>query len=213
MKKVEITKIGNMRRKIKRVSNIQNKKKTKEYNIYERNVNRLNDLIESIELEHYTKFKILLDTEMEDIAFSVEKYDILKSSKINFKEFKENRLEMMYSYYCDSLDRPVKFNKDSYNFFKINFELDALSIISKFIEEIIIMIEKKQYLIKETNYSQEEINESFNILKLDNTEVPDEKTIEKNYNLLKDNETIDKDKLYFAYKLLLDRYIKNDLKL
>lgn len=213
MKKVEITKIGNMRRKIKRVSNIQNKKKTKEHNIYERNVNRLNDLIESIELEDYTKFKILLDTEMEDIAFSVEKYDILKSSKINFKEFKENRLEMMYSYYCDSLDRPVKFNKDSYNFFKSNFELDALSIISKFIEEIIIMIEKKQYLIKETNYSQEEINESFNILKLDNTEIPDEKTIEKNYNLLKDNETIDKDKLDFAYKLLLDRYTKNDLKL
>ncbi len=29
MKKVEITKIGNMRRKIKRVSNIQNKKKQK----------------------------------------------------------------------------------------------------------------------------------------------------------------------------------------
>jgi len=208
MKKVEITKIGNMRRKIKRVSNIQNKKKTKEHNIYERNVNRLNELIETIELEDYTKFKILLDTEMEDIAFSVEKYDILKSSKINFKEFKDNRLEMMYSYYCDSLDRPVKFNKDAYNFFKSNFELDALSIICKFIEEIIIMIEKKQYLIKETNYTQEEINESFNILKLDNTEIPDENNINKNYNLLKDNETIDKDKLDFAYQLLLERYTK-----
>jgi len=208
MKKVEITKIGNMRRKIKRVSNIQNKKKTKEHSIYERNVNRLNELIESIELEDYTKFKILLDTEMEDIAFSVEKYDILKSSKINFKEFKDNRLEMMYSYYCDSLDRPVKFNKDAYNFFKSNFELDALSIICKFIEEIIIMIEKKQYLIKETNYTQEEINESFNILKLDNTEIPDENNINKNYNLLKDDKTIDKDKLDFAYQLLLERYVK-----
>ena len=115
---------------------------------------------------------------------------------------------MMYSYYCDSLDRPVKFNKDAYNFFKSNFELDALSIICKFIEEIIIMIEKKQYLIKETNYTQEEINESFNILKLDNTEIPDENNINKNYNLLKDDETIDKDKLDFAYKLLLERYVK-----
>ena len=206
MKKVEITKIGNMRRKKKRISHIQNKKISKEYTVYERNVNLLNNLIELIDLNNYTQFKIFLDTEMEDIAFSVNKNDLLKSSKINFKEFKENRLEMMYNYYCESLDRPIKFYNNSYNFFKDNFELDALNIICKFIEEIISIIEKEKYLIKEIKYTQDEINESFSILKLDNTEIPTQYIIENKYNLLKDNENINKTKLDFSYKLLMERY-------
>jgi len=213
MKPIQTTKIGGMRRKIKRINPIKNKDNSKEFKTYEKNVKILNDLIKSIPIEEYSKFKIFLDTEMEDIAFSIEKYDLLKSSKIknNFKDFKENRLEYLYNYYCLNLDRPVEFKLDAYSFFKLNFEQESLLILVKFIEEITIGIEKKIYLdINKDNYTIDDVNYAFDLLKLNKSEIPNKEEIEKSYNnLYKDLNEKKKKELDKALNLLLIRYCNN----
>jgi len=216
MKLVQTTKIGGMRRKIKRINPIKKQDNSKEFKNYEKNVNHLNNLISSINITEYSKFKIFLDTEMEDIAFSIEKYDLLKSSKIksNFKEFKENRLETLYNYYCSSLDRPVEFKSNAYTFFKSNFEQESLLILAKFIEDIIIGIEKKIYLENnKNNYTSDDVNYAFDLLNLDKSEIPTKQQINNSYNTLlqnkNDNESDNdnnKENLDKALHLLLERY-------
>jgi len=214
MKPVQTTKIGGMRRKIKKVHSIKNKDNSKEFKNYEKNVINLNNLIKSIPIEEYSKFKIFLDTEMEDIAFSIEKYDLLKSSKIksNFKEFKENRLEYLYNYYCSSLDRPIEFKTDTYTFFKSNFELESLQILIKFIDEITIGVEKKIYLQNDkNNYTTDDVNYAFDLLNLNKSEIPSKQQIQDSYDILSqkknDEEKINLDK---ALNLLLQRYHNNN---
>ena len=226
MKPIQTTKIGGMRRKIKRINSIKQKDNSKEFKNYEKNINYLNNLISNININEYTKFKIFLDTEIEDIAFSIEKYDLLKSSKIksNFKDFKDNRFELMYSYYCSSLDRPIEFRTDAYTFFKSNFEQESLVILIKFIDEIIIGIEKKKYLDdNKNNYTSDDVNYAFDLLKLDKSEIPTRQQIQNSYESLilnienneNNNENIennqsnqnDKNNLEKALKLLLQRYV------
>ena len=210
MKPVQTTKIGGVRRKIKRINPIKNRDNSKEFKNYEKNVNNLNNLIKSIPIDYYSKFKIFLDTEMEDIAYSIEKYDLLKSSKIkiDFKNFKENRLECLYNYYCCSLDRPIEFKTNTYTFFKSNFEQEALLSLIKFIEEITIAIEKKTYLINnKDNYTSDDVNYAFDLLKLNKSEIPTKQQIQDSYdNLYININEKDKINLNKALNLLLKRY-------
>ena len=211
MKPIQTTKIGGMRRKIKRINPIKKQDNSKEFKNYEKNAQHLNNLISSIDISEYSKFKIFLDTEMEDIAFSIEKYDLLKSSKIksNFKQFKENRLETLYNYYCSSLDRPVEFKLNAYTFFKSNFENESLSILVKFIEDITTGIEKKIYLENNrNNYTSDDVNYAFKILNLDETEIPTKDQIQNSYNNLLLNNNEDKEDYDKALQLLLERYHK-----
>tara|TARA_B100001094_G_C18189482_1_gene806136 strand:- start:2549 stop:3196 length:648 start_codon:yes stop_codon:yes gene_type:complete len=213
MKPVETTKIGGMRRKIKRVKPIKKIDNSKEFKIHEKKCIKLNELIKNISINEYTKFKLYLDTEMEDIAYSMDKYDLLKSSKINFKEFKENRFELMYNYYCCSLDRPLEFKIDSYTFFKNNFEQESLLILLKFIDEIIIGIEKKTYLENnKDNYTSDDVNYAFDLLKLDKSEIPSKEQIKNAYDNLLENTNNEEIKLNLnkSLDLLLNRYYKNN---
>jgi hypothetical protein len=207
MKAVKTTKIGGMRRKKKRINPIKNKDNSKEFKNYEKKILNLNNLIKNIDINEYSKFKIYLDTEMEDMAFSIEKYDILKSSKIkaNFKDFKDNRLEYLYSYYCSSLDRPIEFKTNAYTFFKNNFEVEILQIMINFIDEIITGIEKKTYLEdNKNNYTSDDVNFSFDLLKLDKSVIPNKEQITNSYNsLINEN---NKNQLDKALNLLLKRY-------
>jgi hypothetical protein len=212
MKAVETTKIGGMRRKKKRINPIKNKDNSKEFKNYEKKILNLNNLIQNIDINEYSKFKIYLDTEMEDMAFSIEKYDILKSSKIkaNFKDFKDNRLEYLYSYYCSSLDRPIEFKTNAYTFFKNNFEVEILQIMINFIDEIITGIEKKTYLEdNKNNYTSDDVNYAFDLLKLDKSVIPNKEQITNSYNsLINEN---NKNQLDKALNLLLKRYNNNSL--
>ena len=224
---------GTMRRKKKRVGNTFFKEKnTKEQREYRIKINRINKIIEEIEdNDEYSKFKLYIDTEMEDIGLSIEKYDLTKQArKLEYDDVKEDCLTFVYSLLISDIDRPLKFNPEAFGKLKKTFEIEYLSMFVKFIYDIEVILEKKKYLedTKEDNYEMEDIHKFFDILELDKHEIPTKQMIEKAYkqkalkyhpdkNINKEN-TENKDNkeqndiefknLGEAYQALLNRYTK-----
>jgi len=78
---------GTVRRKRKRVGNNFLEKKTKNHREYELKIKQINNMIKDIsDDDEYTKFKLYLDTEFEDIGIAIEKHDLLKKAKKDFSE-------------------------------------------------------------------------------------------------------------------------------
>lgn len=216
---------GTMRRKKKFTGRIFKQKETKEHREYRIKINRLNEIIENItDDDEYGKFKLYLDTEIEDIGLSISKYDLTKKTKkMDLEDLKDDCLSYVYSLLISDIDRPLKFNPDAFDKIKKTFEIEYLSLFIKFIYEIEAGIEKKIYLedTKEDNYEMEDIHKFFDLLNIPKEEIPNKDIIEKAYKLKAiqchpdkniNNKDFDAEeefkKLNEAYNALLRRYTK-----
>lgn len=214
---------GTVRRKRKRVGNNFLEKKTKNHREYELKIKQINNMIKDIsDDDEYTKFKLYLDTEFEDIGIAIEKHDLLKKAKKDFSEIKEDCLTYVYNLLVKSIDKPLEFNELAYSKLKATFDLEMLSIFIKFIYEIETGLEKKTYLEKEEKEDDvdiEDIKEYMELLELDKNEIPSVEDIEKAYkkkaliyhpdrNVNKEDTTEQFNKLKLANDVLIKRYKK-----
>ena len=213
---------GTMRRKKKRTGHFFKEKETRECREYKIKIKRLNELIENItDDDEYGKFKLYLDTEIEDIGLSINKEDLTKKTKKqDLEDLKEDCLSYVYSLLIYDIDRPIKFDPDAYNKLKKTFETEYLVLFITFIYELESGLEKKKYLedIKEDNYEMEDIHKFFDLLDLDKSEIPTKEQIEKAYKLkalkhhpdknLDKNSDNDFTDIKEAYEVLLRRYTK-----
>lgn len=146
--KTQIGGKGTVRRKVKRTGNIFKKRVTKEDIDFKNKVVRINNLIENIKDNHdYSKFKLYLDCELEEIVNSIEKVDIKKSFKDDFDDIKDDELDYIYKLLVKDIDRPLKFS-DDYKNIKDRFEEDCIIMMNDFIRDIEVVLEKKSYLNK-----------------------------------------------------------------
>tara|TARA_B100000401_G_scaffold115794_1_gene75613 strand:+ start:3550 stop:4011 length:462 start_codon:yes stop_codon:yes gene_type:complete len=139
---------GTVRRKVKRTGNVFQKRVTKEDIDFKNKVVRINNLVENIlDNYEYTKFKLFVDCEFEEIGNSIDKCDLKKIFKDDYDDIKEDQLDYIYKLLVKDIDRPLKFN-ENYKNIKERFEDDILEIINNFIRDVEISLEKKSYLDK-----------------------------------------------------------------
>tara|TARA_Y100000741_G_scaffold255699_1_gene197089 strand:+ start:4901 stop:5359 length:459 start_codon:yes stop_codon:yes gene_type:complete len=146
--KTQIGGKGTVRRKKKRTGNIFEKRITKEDIDFKNKITRINNLVDTITDDYdYSKFKLYLDCEFEEIGNSIDKTDLKKSFKNNYDDIKDDELDYVYRLLVKDIDRPLKFN-DNYKNIKDRFEDDCLEIMNDFVRDIEITLEKKNYLNK-----------------------------------------------------------------
>lgn len=139
---------GTVRRKKKRTGNVFEKRITKEDIDFKNKITRINNLVENITNDYdYSKFKLYLDSELEEIGNSIDKTDLKKSFKDDYDDIKDDELDYTYKLLVKDIDRPLIFN-DNYKSIKDRFEEDCLEIMNDFVRDIEVVLEKKSYLDK-----------------------------------------------------------------
>lgn len=139
---------GTVRRKKKRTGNVFEKRITKEDIDFKNKIIRINNLVENITNDYdYSKFKLYLDSELEEIGNSIDKTDLKKSFKDDYDDIKDDELDYTYKLLVKDIDRPLIFN-DNYKNIKDRFEEDCLEIMNDFVRDIEVVLEKKSYLDK-----------------------------------------------------------------
>jgi len=139
---------GTVRRKVKRTGNVFRKRLTEEDICFKNKIIRINNLIETIKDDYdYSKFKLHLDCEFEEIGNSIDKNDLKKSFKDDYDNIKDNELDYVYKLLVIDIDRPLKFN-DNYKNIKDRYGDDVLEIMNDCVRDIEITLEKKNYLNK-----------------------------------------------------------------
>ena len=139
---------GTVRRKKKRTGNVFEKRITKEDIDFKNKITRINNLVENITNDYdYSKFKLYLDSELEEIGNSIDKTDLKKSFKDDYDDIKDDELDYTYKLLVKDIDRPLIFN-DNYKNIKDRFEEDCLEIMNDFVRDIEVVLEKKSYLDK-----------------------------------------------------------------
>ena len=138
---------GTMRRKKKRTGHNFKEKITKEDIDYKNKIIRINNHIEQITDNHdYDKFKLFLDSELEDIGCSIDKIDLKKLHKSDYELIKDDELVYVYNLLISDIDRPIKFNETAFKTIKKKYEEDCIEMIMDFIRDIESVLEKKTYL-------------------------------------------------------------------
>ena len=138
---------GTMRRKKKRTGHNFQERITKEDIDYKNKIIRINNHIELITDNHdYDKFKLFLDSELQDIGCSIDKIDLKKLHKSDYESIKEDELVYVYNLFISDIDRPIKFNETAFKTIKKKYEEDCIEMIMNFIRDIESVLEKKTYL-------------------------------------------------------------------
>ena len=138
---------GTMRRKKKRTGHNFQERITKEDIDYKNKIIRINNHIEQITDNHdYDKFKLFLDSELEDIGCSIDKIDLKKLHKSDYELIKDDELVYVYNLLISDVDRPIKFNETAFKTIKKKYEEDCIEMIMDFIRDIESVLEKKTYL-------------------------------------------------------------------
>lgn len=138
---------GTMRRKKKRTGHNFQERITKEDIDYKNKIIRINNHIELITDNHdYDKFKLFLDSELEDIGCSIDKIDLKKLHKSDYELIKDDELVYVYNLLISDIDRPIKFNETAFKTIKKKYEEDCIEMIMDFIRDIESVLEKKTYL-------------------------------------------------------------------
>ena len=138
---------GTMRRKKKRTGHNFQERITKEDIDYKNKIIRINNHIELITDNHdYDKFKLFLDSELEDIGCSIDKIDLKKLHKSDYELIKDDELVYVYNLLISDVDRPIKFNETAFKTIKKKYEEDCIEMIMDFIRDIESVLEKKTYL-------------------------------------------------------------------
>ena len=113
---------GTMRRKKRTGHNFQ-ERITKEDIDYKNKIIRINNHIELITDNHdYDKFKLFLDSELEDIGCSIDKIDLKKLHKSDYELIKDDELVYVYNLLISDIDRPIKFNETAFKTIKKNMK-------------------------------------------------------------------------------------------
>ena len=145
---------GTMRRKKKRVNTNNFKcRKTEKGIIYEKKINNINKIINEINDEDYDKFKMFLDSELEDLSFSIAKNDLRKNNKKDMDEIKDDSLNYIYNLLIKDIDKPLKLNEKNYENIKKKFEEDFMDIIIEFINELESNLLRKDYILNKKDDS------------------------------------------------------------
>tara|TARA_B100000530_G_scaffold260454_1_gene173650 strand:+ start:1978 stop:2469 length:492 start_codon:yes stop_codon:yes gene_type:complete len=138
---------GTIRRKKKFTGHKLVHKTTEDGTKYNNRVNTINELVQKLNEisktsekdELYPQIKEIYDSELDELANSIDKYDLLKKSKIDYKELKEDRLDWVKSYFLKDKGRPLLFKTNIYDsHIKHTFEIE-------FIKECIIDMLDKLY--------------------------------------------------------------------
>lgn len=137
---------GSIRRKKKRTGHIFLEKKTKESREYEIKIRGINKMIENISDDNYPLFKKYIEEELEEMGYSIEKHNFLKAYKNQYEECKEDPYAYIFSLLINQVNRPLKFNSESFSKLKKMFELEHLNVFITFIYEIETALENKKYL-------------------------------------------------------------------
>tara|TARA_Y100000768_G_C23617610_1_gene513445 strand:- start:17 stop:508 length:492 start_codon:yes stop_codon:yes gene_type:complete len=126
---------GTIRRKKKITGHKLTHKTTEEGTKYNNRVNSINNLIiklndiskKSEKDELYSEIKEIYDAELDELANSIEKCDLLKKSKVDYKELKEDRLDWVKSYFLRDKGRPILLKTNIYDsHIKHTFENDFI---------------------------------------------------------------------------------------
>tara|TARA_B110001450_G_scaffold254313_1_gene279427 strand:- start:625 stop:1083 length:459 start_codon:yes stop_codon:yes gene_type:complete len=150
IKSTQIGGKGTVRRKKCRTGNNFKQRPTKDDLNYKNKINRINTFIENItDNEKYDKFRIYLDTELEEVGLSIDKTDIKRAHKKDFNEVREDPLAYIYNILIQEIDKPLKFNINSYKIIKTKYEDDCIEIFMDFIRDIECVLEKEKYLERE----------------------------------------------------------------
>ena len=134
---------GTVRRKKKRTGNNFIKKISNLTHTYKNKIIRINQLIQNISNdEHYNKFKLYFDSELEEIGYSIDKISFKKSAKDDYQIMKSFPLGYVYYLLVEDITRPLKLNLDLFENCQSKLDNDFIDIIKEFLTELENKLEK-----------------------------------------------------------------------
>ena len=134
---------GTIRRKVKKTGNNFLKKISNLTHSYKNKITNINKLIENITNNNdYNKFKLYLDSELEDIGYYIEKNSFKKSAKNQYDIMKDFPLGYMYYLLIEDISRPLKLNYNLFENCQSKLDDDFINIIKQFLNELENKLEK-----------------------------------------------------------------------
>ena len=193
----------------------------KEFNMI---IDNLNNSITNINYEEKNIWNVFFEDWLYDITESLVKKDFNKNKLSEFEKLK-NDYKIFYTKFYKHEDNLLLLIKD-YKLYKTIFSEQGLDKIFYYLEDLQVIINKKEYLEDEDKYehdefSSEKIKEYYNLLELDKSSIPTKSELKnayytksREYHPDKHPEEVDKYTLLFkeinkAYKNLQKYYYKN----
>ena len=134
---------GTVRRKKKRTGHNFTKNISNLTHTYKNKITRINQLIKNINNnQDYDKFKLYLDSELEEIAYSIEKISFKKTAKDNYEIMKDFPLGYVYYLLVEDITTPLTLDLNLFENCQSKLDDDFIDIIKQFLNELENKLEK-----------------------------------------------------------------------
>jgi len=192
---------GTIRRKKKITGHKLGSKVTEEGRLYTNRVKLINAIALRIstrsktteEDDEYSIMKEFYEKELDEFANSIDKWNLLKKSKINYKELKDDRLDFVKNMFLEDRERPIRMKDNIYDsYIKHNFENEFIKeCVHDLLNKLYNGLVNKKYLPdtqKDEDDEEDEDEEVRNARKaLDTLNLPE---IQQNNNEESDDEDV-----------------------
>lgn len=134
---------GTVRRKRKKTGHNFTKNISNLTHTYKNKITRINQLIQNINNnQDYNKFKLYLDSELEEIGYSIDKISFKKTAKDDYQTMKDFPLGYVYHLLVEDITRPLTLNLNLFENCQSKLDDDFIDIIKLFLSELENKLEK-----------------------------------------------------------------------